>query len=172
MVTGAQTPPMGWNSWDCFGTTVTEAETLANAQVMHDRLLTSGWDTIVVDLAWYDPTARSHGYNTDAPIVLDDHGRQLPAPSRFPSAVDGAGFGPLAAMVHDLGLKFALAEAQGDGILRTRIPAVRQEVSDDRAGCPVGPGGELREVGAYVLSVCSHAGMLSAGACGGRRRGG
>ena len=84
MVTRAQTPPMGWNSWDCFGTTVTEDETLANAQVMHDRLLASGWDTIVVDIAWYDPTARSHGYNTDAPIVLDDHGRQLPAPEPLP----------------------------------------------------------------------------------------
>ena len=22
----AATPPMGWNSWDCYGTTVTEAE--------------------------------------------------------------------------------------------------------------------------------------------------
>ena len=26
----APTPPMGWNSWDCFGTTVTEAEVKAN----------------------------------------------------------------------------------------------------------------------------------------------
>jgi len=51
----APTPPMGWNSWDCFGTTVTEAEVLANAQVMHDRLLPFGWDTVVVDIAWYDP---------------------------------------------------------------------------------------------------------------------
>jgi hypothetical protein len=28
----AQTPPMGWNSWDCFGTSVTEAEVVANAE--------------------------------------------------------------------------------------------------------------------------------------------
>jgi hypothetical protein len=113
MVTRAQTPPMGWNSWDCFGTTVTEAEVLANAQMMHDKLLASGWDTIVVDIAWYDPTARSHGYNTDAPVVLDDYGRQMPAPNRFPSAVEGAGFGPLAAQVHELGLKFGLHIMRG-----------------------------------------------------------
>ncbi|GAB2675987.1 glycoside hydrolase family 27 protein [Kribbella swartbergensis] len=113
MVTRAQTPPMGWNSWDCFGTTVTEDEVLANARVMHDKLLAFGWDTIVVDIAWYDPTARSHGYNADAPIVLDDHGRQMPAPNRFPSAADGAGFGPLAAAVHDLGLKFGLHIMRG-----------------------------------------------------------
>ena len=27
--TWAQTPPMGWNSWDCFGTTITEAQAKA-----------------------------------------------------------------------------------------------------------------------------------------------
>ncbi|RZT28656.1 alpha galactosidase A [Kribbella sp. VKM Ac-2569] len=109
----AATPPMGWNSWDCFGTTVTEAEVLANAQVMHDQLLPFGWDTVVVDIAWYDPTARSHGYNENAPVVLDDYGRQLPAPLRFPSAASGAGFGPLAAKVHELGLKFGLHIMRG-----------------------------------------------------------
>src|SRR3954454_1147679 len=109
----AQTPPMGWNSWDCFGTTVTETEVLANAQVMHDRLLPFGWDTIVVDIAWYDPAARAHGYNDDAPVVLDEYGRQLPAPNRFPSAVGGVGFEPLAARGHSLGLKFGLHVMRG-----------------------------------------------------------
>ena len=31
------TPPMGWNSWDCYGTTVTEAEVLANARAMAEH---------------------------------------------------------------------------------------------------------------------------------------
>lgn len=30
----AQTPPMGWNSWDCFGPTVTEGEVKAYADYM------------------------------------------------------------------------------------------------------------------------------------------
>ena len=30
----AATPPMGWNSWDCFATTVTEAQTKAQADFM------------------------------------------------------------------------------------------------------------------------------------------
>jgi len=76
-------------------------------------LLPFGWDTVVVDIAWYDPTARSHGYNENAPVVLDDHGRQLPAPLRFPSAAGGAGFAPLAAKVHELGLKFGLHIMRG-----------------------------------------------------------
>ncbi|ACQ78319.1 putative alpha-galactosidase [Beutenbergia cavernae DSM 12333] len=104
---------MGWNSWDCYGTTVTEAEVVANAEFMATHLRAHGWDTVVVDIAWYDPTAKAHGYNDDAPLELDAHGRQLPAPNRFPSAADGAGFGPLAAKVHELGLRFGLHVMRG-----------------------------------------------------------
>src|SRR5689334_3956360 len=32
--TPAHRPPMGWNSWDCYGTSVTETEVLANAGFM------------------------------------------------------------------------------------------------------------------------------------------
>ncbi|MNF30848.1 hypothetical protein D3C84_115970 [compost metagenome] len=32
----APTPPMGWNSWDCYGPTVTEAEVKANADCRWD----------------------------------------------------------------------------------------------------------------------------------------
>nr|WP_232345456.1 MULTISPECIES: glycoside hydrolase family 27 protein [Bifidobacterium] len=106
-------PPMGWNSWDSYGTTVTEQEVLDNAQVMRDRLLPVGWDTVVIDIAWYDPTARAHGYNAKAPLVLDDYGRQLPDPVRFPSAADGQGFAPLAARIHDLGLRFGIHVMRG-----------------------------------------------------------
>jgi alpha-galactosidase len=145
MVT-AQTPPMGWNSWDCFGTTVTEAEVLANAQMMHDRLLPFGWDTVVVDIAWYDPTARSHGYNENAPIVLDEYGRQLPAPLRFPSAAGGAGFGPLAAKVRELGLKFGLHIMRGipRRAVELDLPVfgtqwTAREIADPEHVCPWNP---------------------------------
>jgi alpha-galactosidase len=112
-MTTAATPPMGWNSWDCYGTTVTEAEVLANAEFMASRLAAYGWNTIVVDIQWYEPTARAGGYNTDAPVVLDAYGRPQPAPNRFPSAADGRGFGPLAARIHDLGLRFGLHIMRG-----------------------------------------------------------
>lgn len=107
------TPPLGWNSWDCFGTTVTEDEVIANAEVMAQRLLPFGWDTVVVDIQWYDPTARSHGYNDDAPLLLDQYGIHQPAPNRFPSSSDGSGFTALAARVHDLGLRFGLHIMRG-----------------------------------------------------------
>lgn len=107
------TPPMGWNSWDCYGTTVTEAEVMANAEFMAEHLLPHGWDTVVVDIDWSDPTARPHGYTTDAPLEMDTHGRLMPDPGRFPSAADGAGFGPLAERIHSLGLRFGIHMMRG-----------------------------------------------------------
>lgn len=107
------TPPMGWNSWDCYGTTVTEAEVVANAEFMAAHLLPYGWNTVVVDIQWYEPTARAGGYNANAPLELDPYGRPIPAVARFPSAAGGLGFGPLAARMHDLGLRFGLHILRG-----------------------------------------------------------
>ncbi|GKQ39134.1 glycoside hydrolase family 27 protein [Streptomyces sp. A012304] len=139
-------PPMGWNSWDCYGTTVTEDEVLANASFMHEHLLAHGWDTVVVDIQWYEPTARAHGYNSDAPVVLDGHGRQLPAPNRFPSAAGGAGFAPLADRVHRLGLRFGLHIMRGipRRAVAARLPVAgtdftADEIADTDSVCPWNP---------------------------------
>ncbi|MEU1292686.1 glycoside hydrolase family 27 protein [Streptomyces sp. NPDC005840] len=136
-------PPMGWNSWDCYGTTVTEQEVLANAEFLGRRMLPFGWDTVVVDIQWYEPTARAHGYNPDAPLVLDAYGRQLPAPGRFPSAAGGAGFGPLAARVHALGLRFGVHIMRGipRRAVAARLPVLgteftADEVADTSSVCP------------------------------------
>ncbi|GAA1713713.1 glycoside hydrolase family 27 protein [Isoptericola hypogeus] len=106
-------PPLGWNSWDSYGTTVTEAEVLANARFLADRMAQVGWDTVVVDIQWYEPTARAGGYNDDAPVRFDDRGFLQPVVERFPSAAAGAGFAPLAAAVHDLGLRFGIHLMRG-----------------------------------------------------------
>ncbi|MEU2774572.1 glycoside hydrolase family 27 protein [Streptomyces sp. NPDC007162] len=136
-------PPMGWNSWDCYGTTVTEEEVLANAEFMRDHLLPHGWDTVVVDIQWYEPTARAHGYNPDAPLVLDEYGRQLPAPNRFPSAAGGAGFGPLAERVHAMGLRFGLHIMRGipRRAVEAKLPVLgtaftAADVADTDSVCP------------------------------------
>ena len=39
----AKTPPMGWNSYNNFGGSVTEDEVLANATYMKENLLAHGW---------------------------------------------------------------------------------------------------------------------------------
>ena len=57
----AATPPMGWNSWDCYGTTVTEEEVLANAAYMAKNLKSYGWQYVVIDIQWSDPNAKEIG---------------------------------------------------------------------------------------------------------------
>jgi hypothetical protein len=44
---------------------------------------------------------------------MDSYGRFLPSPNRFPSAVNGAGFKPLADYVHSKGLKFGIHIMRG-----------------------------------------------------------
>ena len=109
----APAPPMGWNSWDSFGPTIREDEARENAQIMAKRLLPHGYNIFTVDIQWYEPGANSYDYRKGAELAMDEWGRLLPAPNRFPSAASGAGFRPLADFVHGLGLKFGIHMMRG-----------------------------------------------------------
>lgn len=112
----AYNPPMGWNSWDSYLTTVSEKDVIANAEYMRDHLLRLGWDTVVVDASWFDSDAKSAGYNNPdegAQFCLDEYGRQIPSPTRFPSSANGTGFTLLAEKIHAMGLKFGFHVMRG-----------------------------------------------------------
>ena len=109
----AQTPPMGWNSWDCYGAAVDEPTVRQNAAYMAEHLQVFGWEYVVVDIQWYQPTATSHAYEPFAELTMDEYGRLQPAPGRFPSSAGGKGFKPLADYVHSLGLKFGIHIMRG-----------------------------------------------------------
>lgn len=109
----AKTPPMGWNSWDCYGAAVTETIVRQNAEYMAKHLKPYGWEYVVVDIEWYQPTASTHDYQAFSDLVMDDFGRLQPAVNRFPSAANGAGFKPLADYIHSLGLKFGIHIMRG-----------------------------------------------------------
>lgn len=109
----AVTPPMGWNSWDCYGASVREDEVRGNAEYMAEHLKAFGWDYVVVDIQWYEPGANSSQYRPFVPLEMDEYSRLLPAVGRFPSAADGQGFKPLADYVHSLGLKFGIHIMRG-----------------------------------------------------------
>ena len=109
----AANPPMGWNSWDCYGASVDENTVRQNAAYMAEHLKPYGWEYIVVDIQWYQPTAKTHEYEPFAPLHMDANGRLYPAVNRFPSSADGAGFKPLADYVHSLGLKFGIHIMRG-----------------------------------------------------------
>ena len=82
----ARTPPMGWNSWDCWGAAVAEETVLQNARFMRDHLKEAGYEYVVVDIEWYQPSASSHAYEPFSELTMDEYGRLLPAVNRFPSA--------------------------------------------------------------------------------------
>lgn len=96
----APTPPMGWNSYDYYDTTVNEAQVKANADYMAAHLKEYGWEYIIVDIQWYAHgagTKRSqYQYIPYSELEIDSFSRLMPDPERFPSSVDGLGFRPLA----------------------------------------------------------------------------
>lgn len=100
----AAAPPLGWNEWDSYGLTVTEADFRANAAILA-KLRQYGWQYAVFDAGWYmrDPASA-----TDRGYVWDKNGRLIPADNRFPSSANGAGFLPLAEWLHARGLKLGI----------------------------------------------------------------
>ncbi len=104
----ASTPPMGWNSWDAYGTAVREQDVKANADFMAEHLARFGWKYVVVDIQWYQPNARGHDYDPNAKLTMDGYGRLLPATNRFPS-----GFKALGDYIHGKGLRFGIHIMRG-----------------------------------------------------------
>ncbi len=109
----AKTPPMGWNSWDGYGTTVKEGDVKANAKWLAQHLKSSGWQYVVVDMEWFVTNPTAEGNSKSSLYTIDSNGRFTPALNRFPTAAGGAGFKPLADYVHALGLKFGIHILRG-----------------------------------------------------------
>ena len=109
----AKKPPMGWNSWDCYGPAVDERTVRENARIMAEKLKPYGWEYIVVDIQWAQPAAGSFVYDLFSDLEMDGYGRLMPALNRFPGTADTQGFKPLADYVHQLGLKFGIHIMRG-----------------------------------------------------------
>ncbi len=117
----AKRPPMGWNSYDYYDTTVNEEQVKANADFMAKNLKQAGYEYVVIDIEWYAPNAASDRENYQyIPFErneIDEYGRFQPAPNRFPSSVgpngEKLGFKPLSDYIHNLGLKFGIHIMRG-----------------------------------------------------------
>jgi alpha-galactosidase len=101
----ALTPPMGWNSWNCFASAVSEEKVKAAADAMvQSGLINHGWTYINVDDYWQnhrdsnDPTLRGP--------FRDGQGNIVPN-SRFPDMKGMADY------IHGLGLKAGLYSSPG-----------------------------------------------------------
>lgn len=109
----APTPPMGWNSWDSYGLTITEPQFRANVDVLTKRLKPAGYRYAVVDEGWYLANPQDAEKPEKLNYRMDANGRYEPAVNRFASAEGAAGFKPIADYVHAQGLRFGIHIIRG-----------------------------------------------------------
>ncbi|WP_263380564.1 glycoside hydrolase family 27 protein [Granulicella paludicola] len=128
----AQTPPMGWNSWDAYGLTITEPQFRDNVRVLKTKLLPFGWNYAVIDEGWYFENPQDREKSDTLRYAIDAHGRYVPVPARFPSAgrvvsapktlpagaklaatIEETSFAALGRSVHAQGLKFGIHIIRG-----------------------------------------------------------
>ncbi|MEO7932633.1 MAG: NPCBM/NEW2 domain-containing protein [Chthoniobacterales bacterium] len=101
----ALTPPMGWNSWNCFAQEVSADKVKRAAEVMvRSGLVNHGWSYVNIDDFWQNH--RDSGDPTLKGDFRDERGVIIPN-QRFP---DMKG---LVASIHDLGLKVGLYSSPG-----------------------------------------------------------
>ncbi|KAK8615850.1 hypothetical protein V6N13_017423 [Hibiscus sabdariffa] len=109
----ASTPPRGWNSYDSFCWTISEEEFLQNAEILSNRLKPHGYEYVVVDYLWYRSKVPGAYVDSLGFDVIDEWGRPIPDPGRWPSSKDGKGFSEVAKKVHSMGLKFGIHVMRG-----------------------------------------------------------
>jgi hypothetical protein len=134
----ALTPPMGWNSWDAYGLTITEDQFRANVKVEANELKSFGWNYAVIDEGWFFYNPEDRPKPDTLHYAIDANGRYVPVPARFPSVqtsqavqppppaaapvvpapkliatVQSTSFKPLADWVHSQGLKFGIHIVRG-----------------------------------------------------------
>jgi hypothetical protein len=119
------TPPMGWNSYDSFGASVTEQDMLDQAQAVRKQLQPFGWSSLVIDYRWYEPGE-----------PIDANGRYLPATSKYPSATGSTGLKSLADKLHALGLTFGIHIMRGipRKSFSAKLPIADSNYTTDQAG--------------------------------------
>jgi len=127
----AATPPMGWSSWNAFGTDIDEAKVLGSAQrIVDSGLAASGYRYINIDDGW-----ALRRQQPDGKLVI--------RPDRFPSSVTGGAstFRPFTDKIHAMGLKAGIYSDLGRN-------TCSQAYSGDDSDLPKGSVLE-REVGLY-----------------------
>ena len=135
----APTPPMGWNSWDSYGLTITEAQFRANVDALAKRLKPAGYQYAVVDEGWYLANPKDAGKPETLQYRIDANGRYEPALNRFPSAKGDAGFNAVSDYVHAQGLRFGIHIIRG---ISKKAVAANLPIAGSCVSCSGGSGRE------------------------------
>ena len=159
----APTPPLGWNSWDSYGLTITEAQFRGNVDVLKSKLQPFGWQYAVIDEGWYFENPQDRSTPDKLRYALDPYGRFVPVPARFASAgkapahpvnspgtmpvtLEETSFAALGQWVHAQGLKFGIHIIRGipRASVERNLPIEgssfhAQDAADTSDACPWDP---------------------------------
>jgi alpha-galactosidase len=107
----ALTPPMGWNSWNCWGLSVSDEKVKASAKAMIDKgLINYGWSFINIDDGWEAKARKENG--------------EIMANNKFPNM---KGLGDY---LHKEGLKFGIYSSPGPLTCGGYLGSYQHELQD------------------------------------------
>ena len=107
----ALTPPMGWNSWNCWALSVSQEKVMSSAQALIDKGLADyGYCYMNIDDGWEAPER-----NPDGTIAVNE---------KFPSMK------ALGDWLHERGLKFGIYSSPGDYTCGGYLGSIDHELQD------------------------------------------
>ena len=107
----ALTPPMGWNSWNCWGLSVTQDKVISSARALIEKGLADyGYCYMNIDDGW-----EAKERNADGTIAVNE---------KFPSMKD------LGDWLHSEGLKFGIYSSPGDLTCGGYLGSIDHELQD------------------------------------------
>lgn len=104
------TPPMGWNSWNCWRFAADDQKVRDAARIMHEKLQAYGWTYVNIDDGWEADERTPEG--------------ELLANEKFPD------FKTLINHIHSLGLKFGIYSSPGWTTCGKHIGSYQHELTD------------------------------------------
>ena len=113
------TPPMGWNSWNCWGLAVDEQKVLGSARTYRDKgLINHGWAYVNIDDGWEIPKDKEPKRDPAGNILTNE---------KFPDMKR------LGDSIHRLGLKFGIYSSPGPLTCGGYTASYQHELQDARS---------------------------------------
>ncbi len=106
----ALTPPMGWNSWNCWGLKVNEEKVVDAARFMQEKLMNHGWSYVNIDDGWEAAERTPEG--------------ELLGNEKFPD------FKRLCNSIHEKGLKLGIYSSPGPKTCGSHLGSYQYEDID------------------------------------------
>ncbi|MCK9205153.1 MAG: putative Ig domain-containing protein [Bacteroidales bacterium] len=110
------TPPMGWNSWNCWGLAVDEQKVISSARTYREKgLANHGWTYVNIDDGWEIPGDKNPKRDTAGNILTND---------KFPDMKR------LGDSIHKFGLKFGIYSSPGPLTCGGYTASYQHEIQD------------------------------------------